>query len=112
MTRPGEPVLFAPQLTALYSLADRTNPLPQLSLLPGALAGPADELTAIARLDRAGVRVVVTDRRTFPGYGHTSFGGSFDRLLADWVRSHFTHVLTVRDAATSPTLDVWSRRAR
>jgi hypothetical protein len=109
-TRPGEPILIAPQLTALYALSGRVNPLPQLSLLPGALASPAEERAAIRRLDDAKVRLVVTDRRTYDGYGHSSFGGSFDRLLAAWLHSHFAHIATVRDAATSPTLDVWSRR--
>ena len=110
-TRPGEPILIAPQLTALYAVSGRVNPLPQLSLLPGALASPAEERAAIHRLDDARVRLVVTDRRTYDGYGHTYFGGSFNRLLAAWVHSHFAHIATVRDAATSPTLDVWSRRA-
>ena len=36
-TRPGDAILVAPQLTSLYVLADRRDPLPQLSLLPGAL---------------------------------------------------------------------------
>ena len=42
-TRPGDPVLIAPQLTALYVMADRSDPLRQLSLLPGALPTPAAE---------------------------------------------------------------------
>jgi hypothetical protein len=111
-TRPHEAVLFAPQLTALYALAERDNPLRQISLLPGALASANASREAIARLERAHVRVIVIDRHTYPGYGHTNFGGSFDRRLADWVRTHYKHIATVRGAATSPTLDVWSRRAK
>ena len=57
----------------------------------------------------SGVHAYVID--TGIHIGHTAFGGSFDRYLAAWVRSHFAHIATVRDAATSPTLDVWSRRA-
>jgi hypothetical protein len=110
-TRPGEAILVAPQLTWLYAITQRENPLPQLSLLPGALGSRADARAAIAVLDRR-VRLVVIDRRTYAGYGHTSFGGSFDRLLADWVRTHYTRIATLRDAATSPTIDVWTRRTR
>jgi hypothetical protein len=109
-TRPNEAVLFAPQLAALYAIAQRENPLPQVSLLPGTLAGPAQEREAIRRLDRAQVRLIVIDERLATGYGHTRFGESYDRVLAAWIRSHFTHIARVRDAATSPTLDVWSRR--
>ena len=39
--RPGDPILLAPQLTALYVMSERENPLPELSLLPGALATQA-----------------------------------------------------------------------
>jgi hypothetical protein len=112
-TRPGDPILLAPQLTGLYSLADRTDPLRELSLLPGALHDPAAERAAIARLDRAGVRLAVIDRRTFPEYGHTSFGGSFDRVLAGWLHEKFVHARTLRGSGPAPrTLDVWIRRGQ
>jgi hypothetical protein len=110
-TKPGEPILVAPQLTWMYALSRTENPLPQLSLLPGALGSAADARAAIKTLERRHVRLVLIDRRTYAGYGHTSFGGSFDRLLADWIRSHFARIAAFRDAATSPTIDVWSRRA-
>ena len=60
-TRPGEPVLIAPQLTSLYVMADRQNPLPQLSLLPGV----ARDARRRGARDRSGcddVRLVVVDR--------------------------------------------------
>ena len=50
LTRPGEPVLFAPQLSALYVLSGRVDPLAQISLLPGALPSVPAEQQAIARL--------------------------------------------------------------
>ncbi len=73
-TEPGEPILVAPLMTGLYPLSDRTSPLPEISLLPGALPTKADERAAIARLEQADVRLVITDNREWPGYGHTSFG--------------------------------------
>ena len=111
--RPGEPVLLAPQLTALYALSERTDPLPQISLLPGALPTVRAQRAAIAALRASGVRVAVTDRRQFTEYGHTTFGESFDRTLAAWLHRSFVHVATL--TAPGPdgrTLDVWIKGAR
>ena len=91
-TRPGEAILLAPQLTALYTLSGRTDALPQISLLPGALADVGAERAAIAKLSR--VRLIVIDRRRFTEYGHTTFGASFDRVLGAWIQRHFVHVAT------------------
>jgi Dolichyl-phosphate-mannose-protein mannosyltransferase len=112
-TRPGEPVLLAPQLTALYELSERADPVPQISLLPGTLPTAADERREIAVLRASGVRLAVIDRRQFTEYGHTRFGGSFDRTLAAWIHRSFTHVATL--TAPGPdgrTLDVWLKGAR
>ena len=49
-TRPGEAILLAPQLTALYTLSGRQDPLTQLSVLPGALPTARSQTDAIARL--------------------------------------------------------------
>ena len=108
-TRPGEPVLLAPQMTALYVMADRPNPLPQLSLLPGALATPQDEEAAIARM--RDVRLVVTDRTPLDAYEHGPFGTTYDRRIAAWLRSDFRLLTNVRGAAAGArTLDIWLRR--
>lgn len=110
-TEAGEPILVAPQLTALYTLSGREDPLPQISLLPGALPSVEDEQAAIAGLEQAGVRLVVVDRRTFPEYGHTSFGGSFDRVLDAWIHKRFVLAAKLRsDGADARTLDIWLRR--
>ena len=111
-TRPGEPILLVPQLTGLYTLSDRTNPLPEISLLPGALPDAAAEQRAIARLDAQHVRLVVTDGRRFTEYGHTTFGASFDRRLATWIRRNFTPVAHAA-TGTRPVhkLVVWLRRS-
>jgi hypothetical protein len=107
-TRPGEPILVAPQLTTLYTLSGRENPLRYISLLPGTIATAADERAAIAQLERAGVRLAVIDRTAFTGFGHTTFGGSFNRLIDAWLRRTFSHAATLR--GNDLTLEVWQRR--
>jgi hypothetical protein len=110
-TRPGEPVLLAPQLTGLYVLADRPNPLPQLSLLPGALATPADEARAIARMGR--VRLAVVTRNPLTLYRHGAFGETFDRALGAWLQRDFDRVRTIRGGGPDPrVLDVYRRRTQ
>ena len=105
----GDPILVAPQLTALYTLSQRTDPLRQISLVPGALAKPGDEARAIRAL--ASVRLAITDRHSFGEYGQTRFGASFDRLLAGWIRRNFNHTATLRArGGVDHTLDVWVRR--
>jgi hypothetical protein len=110
-SKPGDAILIAPQLTALYTLSDRTDPLPQISLLPGALPTPNDERAAIAQLEQAGVRVAITDRHRFTEYDQTAFGGSFDRVLATWIRRNFDHKATLRPGGgVDHVLDVWVMR--
>jgi hypothetical protein len=111
-TRPGDPVFIAPQLTSLYTLSGRENPLDRLSLLPGALSDPADERAAIAQLERSGVRVAVIDKRPFTEYGgHASFGDSFDRLVAKWLHQHFVLARTFHSGDPTPRpVEIWVRR--
>lgn len=110
-TEPGEAILVAPQATWLYPLTGRVNPLPEISLLPGALPDAASEQAVIAALERTGIRVAILARRRFTEYGHTSFGLSFDRMVGDWVERNFTRVATpgvgVPDANK---VDIWLRR--
>jgi len=109
-TRPGDPVLLAPQMSALYTIADRTDPLPAISLLPGTLPGPADEQAAIARM--RDVDVVVTDRRALSEYGQGAFGVTYDRRLGAWLRGEFRHVATLHGSGGGAvTLDLWQRSA-
>jgi len=104
-------ILLAPQLTWLYALSERRNPLPELSLLPGTLT-PAGERAAIHRLASARVPLIVTERRTFAGYGHTYFGGSFDRDLATWIRSNYRHAASLGSAGpANNAVDIWLRRS-
>jgi hypothetical protein len=112
LTRTDEPILVAPQNSWLYAVTARTNPLPQLSLLPGALDANG-ERAAIATLTRDRVRVAVIDRRAYLAYGHGSFGASFDRALDRWVRSNFKRNDVFQAGGTdAPWLEVWTRRRR
>lgn len=109
----GAPVLLAPQLTALYTISDRTNPLPQLSLLPGALSDPSEERAAIALLDERAVPLVIVDNRPFTEYGHEGFGVTFDVLLADWLQRDYRRVARLQTGVTgAAALDIWLRRNR
>jgi hypothetical protein len=109
-TERKESILVGPQLTILYVLTDRRNPLPQLSLLPGALPTLSDEREAIARLEAAHVRLAVLDRHDFADYGHTVFGESFQRELASRIHQDFGRLATLSGSAVgSPTIDVWLR---
>jgi len=110
LTRPGERVLFAPQLSALYALSGRADALPNISLLPGMLDGVPAERQAIARLAAAHVRVIVTDRHSFTEYGQGSFGTTFDRTLAAWVARNFERSGTY--PGQSHTLVVWRRKTQ
>jgi hypothetical protein len=110
-TKPGEPVLVAPIMTGLYVLSGHESPLRQISLTPSELPTAAAQLEAISRLERAHVRLVITDRRDWADYGHGAFGGSFDRILGSWIHRHFHHQTTLRSRGLeSRALDVWTRR--
>jgi hypothetical protein len=110
-TAAGEPLLVAPMMTGLYVLSDRQSPLPEISLLPSALPTAGDETAAIARLEDAGVRLVVTDDREWVGYDQTSFGESFHQRLAEWIDRKFERVATVRSSGERPrALTIWERK--
>jgi hypothetical protein len=109
-TAPGDPILLAPQISALYTLSQRRDPLAEISLLPGSLPTPGAEDAAIRRL--AGVRVAVTDRRPLREYGHGAFGTTYGTHVSAWIRSHFQHISTLRGSGDGAvTLDLWQRSA-
>lgn len=110
----SEPILLAPQMTALYVMSRRDDVLPALSLLPGALQTPADEDRAIRQLEHQDLRLAITDRNPLPRYDSGAFGIGYDRRIGAWLRKNFTHISTLRGAADGSsdprTLDVWLRR--
>lgn len=109
-TRRDDPILLAPQQTALYLLAERRNPLPQVSLLPGALGSKAQERDAIRSMAR--VDVVITDPRPRPEYGHGAFGVTYSRELGDWLRTSFVPTTTFGGAEEGAlNLDLWQRNS-
>ena len=109
-TRRGEPILVAPQMTWLYTISGRENPLPQTSLLPGTLPG-AGEQRAIAELEAQDVRLAITDRTPLTTYDHGAFGETYARRLAAWLRTNFRRTAVLRGAGPNPrVLDVWQRR--
>ena len=117
-TTPGEPIFVAPMMTGLYPLSQHWGPVDAISMLPGALPTPDDERRAIAALDEAGVRVVLTDDRTWPGYNHGSFGETFATTLAKWIADNYRRSATFsvpahdsfEGAKPQRTLTLWLRR--
>lgn len=113
-TARSEPILLAPQMTALYIMSRRDDVLPALSLLPGALQTPADEDRAIRQLEHQDLRLAIIDRNPLPRYESGAFGTGYDRRIGAWLRKNFTHISTLRGAADGSsdprTLDVWLRR--
>ncbi|MCW2986676.1 MAG: hypothetical protein JWR63_4246, partial [Conexibacter sp.] len=113
-TKRSEPILLAPQMTSLYVMSGRRDVLPQLSLLPGALDGPAAERQAIRTLEAAHLRLAIVDRRPLTRYEHGTWGVEYDRLVGAWLRKNFTHTTTLRGPSAGGTepriLDVWLRR--
>jgi hypothetical protein len=113
-TKRSDPVLLAPQMTALYVMTGRRDVLPQLSLLPGALHAAADEERAIKTMDDERLRLAIIDRTPLTRYERGPFGVGYDRRIGAWLRQNFTHISTLRGRSggsqESRTLDVWLRR--
>jgi Dolichyl-phosphate-mannose-protein mannosyltransferase len=110
-SRPGDPVLIAPQLTALYTLSGRRDPLPQISLLPGVLPDRKANQAAVSELQQSGVRLAVIDTRSFTEYGQTTFGRSFDQGVAAWLDRNFIHVRTLTAGVPGGRqIELWIRR--
>ena len=111
-TAPGEPILLAPQMSWLYTLAQRDDPVREISLLPGMQAGAGREHATISTLEAEHVRLAVIDRHTFPAFEQTYFGGSFDRRVDQWIHARFVRIarFTTGSGAASPLLEIWLRR--
>ena len=113
-TNPAEPILLAPQMTALYVMTGRQDPLGQLSLLPGALPDEQAQRAAIQVMDNEGLRFAITDRTPLTRYRRGAFGIGYDRVIGSWLRTNFSHFTTLRGPSAGTEdpriLDVWLRR--
>jgi hypothetical protein len=109
-TAPGEPILAVPADAGLYFMTDRPPALYDAMFLPGLLDSKADEQAAIARLRRERVRLAVVGQRRFDGYGFTTFGVDYNRLLASFLErrapvASFGERGQAPAAGTNPTRD-------
>ncbi len=95
LTRPNERILAAPLDGGLYFMSDRRPALYELSLLPGLLASPAEENSAIARLRRDRVALAVLGARDFSAWGTPTFGVNYDPLLGAYLRENALSTSTV-----------------
>jgi hypothetical protein len=84
-TGPGEPILALPADAGLYFMTDRPPALYNVMFLPGLLDSKADEQAAIAQLQRERVRLAIVGQREFVGYGYTTFGRDYNRLLVSYL---------------------------
>jgi hypothetical protein len=110
-TANSDHILVVPLDTALYALTLRSSPVPRVSLLPGALPDRAAQQAVIAALVSDRTPLIITDVRPFPEYGETSFGKSFDRVLAGWIRRHYFLASTFSSGSdrNAVNLEVWKR---
>jgi hypothetical protein len=108
---PGEPILALPADAGLYFMTARPPALYDVMFLPGLLDSTADERTAIARLRRERVRLAVVGERRFVGYGLTTFGGDYNRLLASDLQRHGGPVAVFGDTGASPAAGTNPSRA-
>jgi hypothetical protein len=81
-TAAGEPLLAVPSDAGIDFMTGRPPALYNPMFLPGLLDSRADELAAIAAIDREQVRYAVVSARRFDGYGFSYFGEDYNRLLA------------------------------
>jgi hypothetical protein len=98
-TAPGEPILAVPADAGLYFMTGRRPALYDAMFLPGLLDSTADERAAIARLRREQVRLAVVGQRRFVGYGLTTFGVDYNRLLGSELQRHGGPVAVFGDSA-------------
>lgn len=87
LTKPGERILAGPLDGGLYFMSDRRPALRELSLLPGLIASPAEERTAIQRLRAGRVRLAVLGARDFSDWGKPTFGVDYDAQIGAYLRS-------------------------
>jgi hypothetical protein len=101
-TAPSEPILVLPADAGLYFMTGRPPALYDAMFIPGLLDSTADERAAIARLRRGRVRLAVVGERRFVGYGFTTFGVDYNRLLGSELRRRGGPVAVFGDPGAAP----------
>jgi 4-amino-4-deoxy-L-arabinose transferase-like glycosyltransferase len=94
-TGPGERILAAPTDGGLYFMSDRLPALYELTLLPGLLATPAEERTAIAQMRRERVALAAIGARDLSIWGTATFGVNYNPLVGNFLRESTVAKTTV-----------------
>lgn len=68
-------------------MADRPPATYEVMFLPGLIDSRADERQTIARLEGENLNLTVLSARDFSAFGFRSFGGDYDQLLGQWIRT-------------------------
>jgi hypothetical protein len=67
-------------------MSQRPPALRDLTVLPGSIATPGEEASAIARLRREHAALAVIGARDLSVWGTPTFGVSYDKTLGDYLR--------------------------
>jgi hypothetical protein len=85
----GEQFLSVPEDMSLYFLADMDSPTRVYSFTPGAVVPGRMTDQTIAEIEGARVRYLIWSNRMFNEYRVPEFGVDFNRVLGQYLRSHY-----------------------
>jgi hypothetical protein len=85
----GKTVLVLPEETSLYFLAGTEAPSRWYMIHPGILGSEDRERRYLSQLETRRIDFVLLSNRTNKEYGYSFFGIDYDRLIYDWIESHF-----------------------
>lgn len=108
----GESVLSVPEDTSLYFLSETICPTRVFLFTPGVLVPGKMTDETIHKIDEKKVAYLLWSDRRFPSYGVPVFGRDFDRVLGNYLTSHYhlarplTHLAVRRGDWTA---DIWAR---
>ncbi len=95
-------LLALPDDPGLYFFTARRPALYEITFLPGTLDSKADELEAIARLERQRTPLVVLGARRFDQYGYPQIGVDYNRVLMAYVRRAYRTIAVFGDVTHPP----------
>ncbi len=101
-TQAEDPLLALPDDPGIHFMTDRLPALYEITFLPGTLDSVKDERAAIARLRRERPPLVVIGARRFDQYGLPTIGEDYNRVLLDFIRSHYSVTATFGDVDHPP----------